>query len=318
MTSQIKSVEITKLFGDKNVRWQLNHTNVLVGKNGMGKSTILQLILGCITHNPNDIEITLCQKVLITLNSGNQITLSKEIGKNSFREMLDAIGKEKIKNQLIKSIEANEDIPTDVKNQFLKDLDNEDFFAEVEKEAVHFSATKQEEVTRVEFISTINLNANSIRDIDFSDGKTANLLDFEIQTQLNRLLKINDQAINANLLTSLNEMFGESNKKVGLNSNFELEFSYKDELLYFPQLSSGERQVIYILLKVAIASHNNALILMDEPEISLHLSWQEKLLNEIRRINSGSQVIIVTHSPAIVMNGWLDSFVDINDILVES
>lgn len=56
---------------------------------------------------------------------------------------------------------------------------------------------------------------------------------------------------------------------------------------------------------------------MDEPEISLHLSWQEKLLAQIREINPNSQIIIVTHSPAIVMNGWLDCFVDIQDIIVK-
>ena len=56
---------------------------------------------------------------------------------------------------------------------------------------------------------------------------------------------------------------------------------------------------------------------MDEPEISLHLSWQEKLLTEITKVNSLSQIIIVTHSPAMVMNGWLDSFVDIKNITKE-
>lgn len=55
---------------------------------------------------------------------------------------------------------------------------------------------------------------------------------------------------------------------------------------------------------------------MDEPEISLHLAWQEKLISEIRKVNDKSQLIIVTHSPAIVMNGWMDSFIDINDIFV--
>lgn len=57
---------------------------------------------------------------------------------------------------------------------------------------------------------------------------------------------------------------------------------------------------------------------MDEPEISLHLSWQEKLISQIREVNRTSQLIIVTHSPAIVMNGWMDSFIDIKDIMIEA
>ena len=130
-------------------------------------------------------------------------------------------------------------------------------------------------------------------------------------------LKVLRVGLNKQLITALNIMFSESEKKVRLNTDFELEFFINNETLYFPQLSSGERQVIYILLKVAIATRNNAFILMDEPEISLHLSWQEKLLTQIRKINPNSQIIIVTHSPAIVMNGWLDCFVDIQDIIVK-
>ena len=61
---------------------------------------------------------------------------------------------------------------------------------------------------------------------------------------------------------------------------------------------------------------DSSLILMDEPEISLHLSWQEKLLDEITRVNESSQIIVVTHSPAILMNGWFDCLTDIKDIFV--
>ena len=74
--------------------------------------------------------------------------------------------------------------------------------------------------------------------------------------------------------------------------------------------------MIYIFLKVVNASSKKSILLMDEPEISLHMSWQEKLINEILLINPDQQIIIVTHSPAIVMNGWMDSYKDIKDILV--
>ena len=129
------------------------------------------------------------------------------------------------------------------------------------------------------------------------------------------MLDLKDEKLNDKFIKSLNEIFKESDKIVSFNEAMELEFLFKNEKLSFVNLSSGERQIIYTLLKVAIATKNNALILMDEPEISLHLSWQEKLITQIRTINPDSQLIIVTHSPAIVMNGWLDSFVDIQDII---
>ncbi|ENE00249.1 AAA ATPase domain protein [Escherichia coli P0304799.3] len=53
---------------------------------------------------------------------------------------------------------------------------------------------------------------------------------------------------------------------------------------------------------------------MDEPEISLHLNWQEKLISTIKELNPWCQIIIVTHSPAIVMDGFMDCYVDMNEI----
>ena len=55
--------------------------------------------------------------------------------------------------------------------------------------------------------------------------------------------------------------------------------------------------------------------MLDEPEVSLHLSWQEKLISTIRDIHPQCQLIIVTHSPAMVMKGWMDKMIDIKDIM---
>ncbi|HFQ0176050.1 TPA: AAA family ATPase, partial [Escherichia coli] len=68
----------------------------------------------------------------------------------------------------------------------------------------------------------------------------------------------------------------------------------------------------------ANTSLDESVLLMDEPEISLHLTWQERLISTIKSINDNCQLIIVTHSPAILMKGWMDSFVDIKNISKES
>ncbi|ENF4061995.1 ATP-binding protein, partial [Escherichia coli] len=78
------------------------------------------------------------------------------------------------------------------------------------------------------------------------------------------------------------------------------------------------RQLLYILIKTANTSLDESVLLMDEPEISLHLTWQERLISTIKSINDNCQLIIVTHSPAILMKGWMDSFVDIKNISKES
>ena len=53
---------------------------------------------------------------------------------------------------------------------------------------------------------------------------------------------------------------------------------------------------------------------MDEPEISLHVEWQQRLISLIRKLNPRVQIILTTHSPALIMNGWMDDVTDVADI----
>lgn len=53
---------------------------------------------------------------------------------------------------------------------------------------------------------------------------------------------------------------------------------------------------------------------MDEPEISLHIVWQDQLISTIRTLNPNCQLIITTHSPNIFANGWEDKIVFMEDI----
>lgn len=312
MENMIKSIKISQLFGDKNIKWNLQKTNVLVGKNGMGKSTILQLIIATLSKKDTFKKSFLCESITIFTEQEDIFSMRNETITDEIRKAL------------LKALQDNPKILEQIKSESDNKFNNKQFYENFnnpynksELTAFISSSNDNDDKLNFEFISTVNLNANSTQNLSLANGEIQNILDLEIQTELQRLLAINDEVLNKQLITALNIMFSESEKKVRLNTDFELEFFINNETLYFPQLSSGERQVIYILLKVAIATRNNALILMDEPEISLHLSWQEKLLTQIRKINPNSQIIIVTHSPAIVMNGWLDCFVDIQDIIVK-
>ena len=314
MENMIKTIKISQLFGDKDIEWNLQKTNVLVGKNGMGKSTVLQLVVNTISQEEIHDKSKLCSEVLIELASGNILKIRKS--QETISNVLNFMNHEDLRNALIKEINQNNQIKKAIKEEMIASIKKDKFRFNI-TDSIEYTATKNEAKLNFEFVSTMALNANSIQNIEIGNGRTENILDWQIQQELTRLLKINDEYLNKKLMNSLNNMFSESKKYVSLNNKFELEFKFNNEILNFPQLSSGERQVIYILLMVAIANKNNALILMDEPEISLHLSWQEKLLTQIREINPNSQIIIVTHSPAIVMNGWLDCFVDTQDIIVK-
>ncbi|OQB44655.1 MAG: hypothetical protein BWY02_02751 [bacterium ADurb.Bin157] len=65
-------------------------------------------------------------------------------------------------------------------------------------------------------------------------------------------------------------------------------------------LSSGEKQLFARALTLRMLRANNSIILIDEPEISLHPRWQQKILRVYERIGKNNQVIIATHSPHIL------------------
>lgn len=66
------------------------------------------------------------------------------------------------------------------------------------------------------------------------------------------------------------------------------------------QLSSGEKQLIIILTETLLQKSKETLFIADEPELSLHIEWQRKVISSITKLNPNAQIIIATHSPEIV------------------
>ena len=111
----------------------------------------------------------------------------------------------------------------------------------------------------------------------------------------------------------VDELFRETGKKIIRTEN-ELRFTQIGEVLLPYQLSSGEKQMLIILLTVLVEDNQPYVLFMDEPEVSLHLEWQKRLVDLCVELNPNVQIILTTHSPAIVMNGWVDCVTEVSDI----
>lgn len=111
----------------------------------------------------------------------------------------------------------------------------------------------------------------------------------------------------------LDDLFADTGKTVDRTEN-EIRFSQIGETLYPYQLSSGEKQMLAILLTVLIEDGRPYVLFMDEPEVSLHVEWQKRLIDLILELNENVQIILATHSPAVVMNGWIDHITEVSDI----
>lgn len=80
----------------------------------------------------------------------------------------------------------------------------------------------------------------------------------------------------------------------------------KGKELELNQLSSGEQHEVVLLYELIFNAKQNILVLIDEPEISLHINWQREFLNDLLRIIKiqNIQVLIATHSPTIINDRW--------------
>jgi predicted ATP-binding protein involved in virulence len=70
--------------------------------------------------------------------------------------------------------------------------------------------------------------------------------------------------------------------------------------LNLEELSSGEKQLAILLGETLLQQGATSVYLADEPELSLHVSWQEQLVSSLRGLNPNAQLIFATHSPDIV------------------
>ena len=66
------------------------------------------------------------------------------------------------------------------------------------------------------------------------------------------------------------------------------------------ELSSGEKQLFLRTLAIKMLNPGNSIILIDEPELSLHPKWQQRIVDVYRKIGKNNQIIIATHSPHIL------------------
>lgn len=114
----------------------------------------------------------------------------------------------------------------------------------------------------------------------------------------------------------MNRLFAKTQKTIQIDPHTNhLIFIDDGEVIPLYKLSSGEKQLLLILMRVFLMEEQPYVLLMDEPEISLHIEWQYKLFEEIRCLNPNCQIITSTHSPSLFGDGWGDKLVFVEDLV---
>ena len=115
----------------------------------------------------------------------------------------------------------------------------------------------------------------------------------------------------------INSFYVETGKLIDIDRDTNaLVFRTKNNaVLQLSDLSAGEKQLLYILLTVFLMDEKPAILLLDEPELSLHITWQEKLLTSLHKLNPQCQIIAATHSPSMFVDGWRDHLVFVEELI---
>jgi predicted ATPase len=286
----IERIEIKGLWGRYDVDWKLNpDVNILVGENGTGKSNILAILNIIVGHVLNYKKEIICNKVVLELT--NTVPLQYTEFDSVYSEIPDF-------GYIPRELEKNEKKIGSLNVNFINTFDSPLSVSDLDRK----------------------YNQTLITELDFQLDKIFNNY---INFQLNQSKKIINQKQNPEkvfekqkyLIAVLNKLLSKTEKVVDENENKIAFILENNEKIDATKLSSGEKQLLIILLTVLCQDEKPSILLMDEPEISLHLRWQYELIEIIRTLNPNCQVIIATHSPSIFNQGWRDKIFWIDDIV---
>jgi predicted ATP-binding protein involved in virulence len=138
------------------------------------------------------------------------------------------------------------------------------------------------------------------------DDRTKGVLTVYVQDVYNKLSVFDDLAARADLFKRIvNERFLYKSIVVGKEAGFSFRTPNGDTLLP-THLSSGEQHELVMLYELLFKVEPSSLILLDEPEISLHVAWQRAFLRDLLEVAGlrDFDVLAATHSPQIIGERW--------------
>ena len=285
---KIKSLKVQNhyLFKDNEIKFfnennEMLKTVVLAGINGSGKTTFLKAIVNILTDKNNQEDT----KIMLDIDENEEVYL-----KNLFNVVIENDKYFNISKPTLYRFEPSSLNYGEKEKPRLVFLPTEINFSNLEVKTRNYKSENN-------FYCLIDQNI--INDVPSYLVSLVNteIFKYEDLPIKEAIKKICDE-INSifNLLDMDIEMVGvnkDSNNMPLFKNKFGAEFDINS-------LSSGEKQLFLRAMTLKMLNINNSVILIDEPEISLHPKWQQKIVKVYEGIGENNQIIIATHSPHIV------------------
>lgn len=183
-------------------------------------------------------------------------------------------------------------------------------------------------INKVEYeekMKEIKEKFNKLKEYDISEVINNRKLEFkqEFSTALkvyvddfNNKYKVYEELINKLdlYISIINSRLTFKKIKISRDTGIEV-INDEHKKIRLSDLSSGEQQEIVLFYKLIFEAPNQSLLLIDEPEISLHIIWQKIFMKDLQKVVDlkDLNVIVATHSPQIINNYW-DNQIDLGEL----
>lgn len=319
---KIKKITVSSLYGEMNFEWEFDDkVNILAGINGSYKTTLLNIIKQItnqekITYPVASIEAEYTEGIKLTYI--RQISDVKNLlaNRESNKVVIDKIEKEH--PEWVSGNDSTNNIHITVVSY------------RIEQNGQRLDMVKYEPIKKIDHISTFDVvsgkDKDSVLNAELSklQEKYAYYLS-DLSMQVSNLIKEKENvnrvqldAINQyrdEFITMINESFKVTGKTLSENESSLSFVNNNGQNIQLANLSAGEKQLLIILLTVLLEKRQEYILILDEPEISMHIDMQYSLINNIQKLNPNIQIIISTHSPAIFGSGWGDKVVYADELL---
>lgn len=162
-------------------------------------------------------------------------------------------------------------------------------------------------------VGLIEIGKDPLIEINDPDGVLKEVLVLYVEDSFKKLAIYDDLANKITLLLKIiNSRFKHKRLRVHKDEGLVIESTIlktaegNEKRIPVSKLSSGEQNELVLFFFLLFKAEPNSLILIDEPEVSLHISWQISFISDLREITSLNKVsvLIATHSPDIIGNNW--------------
>lgn len=333
----LKSIRIYGLFDEYNYDVELSNGLITFfhSQNGFGKSTIMRLIYNVLSGNLEEVKISPFERIDLGFDDDTALIVENDSGdllvQMQKNEVTEPITEQDLKNifKVIylspERLALNQDgcmVPA--LNVYLSELYEKRKYAGDHCELVPVPKKGRKEYTdselefwckdlkaKLEFIKQAGFEPDMPPSYRFPPTRYEIMeyreeytdLAFSIKDYVDRFYNLAESLIV--YMDILNNLF--VNKSIGINEGGFLVATMDNGVpIPLDKLSSGEKQILVIFFVLLFHAEKGSLVMVDEPEMSLHISWQQqigKTFIDIARLRS-LHIIVATHSPQIIHDNW--------------